>query len=179
SGISAGGGADENSQTLTVTATSNNHALIPDPTVSYTSPSATGSVSYTPVVNAFGSAVVTVTVTDDGIPNLNVIRTFTVVVNGVADTPSVTNATTNEDTQTTTGLVISRNPADGAEVTHFKITGITNGTLFQNNGTTPIANNDFITFAQGNAGLKFTPASNFSGSASFTIQASVSNTDAG
>ena len=76
----------------------------------------------------------------------------------MADTPSVTNATTNEDTQTTSGLVISRNAADGAEVTHFKITDITNGTLFQNDGTTPITNGDFITFAQGNAGLKFTPA---------------------
>ena len=53
----------------------------------------------------------------------------------VADTPSVTDATTNEDTQTTNGLVISRNAADGAEVTHFKITGITNGTLALSDGT--------------------------------------------
>jgi len=52
----------------------------------------------------------------------------------VADTPSVTNATTNEDTQTTTGLVISRNAVDSTEVTHFKITSITNGTLFKNDG---------------------------------------------
>jgi len=52
--------------------------------------------------------------------------------------------------------VISRNPADGAEVTHFKITGITGGLLFKNNGTTPINNGDFITFAEGNTGLKFT-----------------------
>ena len=37
-----------------------------------------------------------------------------VTVTGVADTPSVTNATTNEDTQTTSGLVISPNAADGA-----------------------------------------------------------------
>ena len=73
----------------------------------------------------------------------------------------MTDATTNEDTQTTSGLVISRNAADGAEVTHFKITSITNGTLFQNDGTTPINNGDFITFAQGNAGLKFTPAADF------------------
>ena len=48
--------------------------------------------------------------------------------------------------------MITRNAADGAEVTHFKITGITNGTLFLNDGTTPIANGSFITFAQGNAG---------------------------
>ena len=35
--------------------------------------------------------------------------TASLVINPVADTPSVTNATTNEDTQTTSGLVISRN----------------------------------------------------------------------
>ena len=154
SGISACGGE---SQTLTVTATSNNHALIPGPAVSYTTPGATGSLTYTPVANASGTAVITVTVQDNG-GTLNggvdtTTRTFTVVVTPAADTPTVTNATTNEDTQTTSGLVLSVNPADGAEVTHFKITGITNGTLFQTNGTTPISNGEFITVAQGTAGL--------------------------
>ena len=105
--------------------------------------------------------------------------TASLVINPVADTPSVTNATTNEDTQTTSGLVISRNAADGAEVTHFKITGITNGTLYKNDGTTQITNGTFITFAEGNAGLKFTPTANFNGSGSFTVQASTSNGDAG
>jgi hypothetical protein len=102
-----------------------------------------------------------------------------VAIAAVVHTPSVTDATTDEDTQTTSGLVISRNPADGAEVTHFKITGITNGTLYQNDGTTPIIEGSFITFAEGNAGLKFTPAVNFSGSGHFTIQASTSDSDAG
>ena len=40
--------------------------------------------------------------------------------------------TTNEDVQTTFGLVISRSPADDVEVTTFLIGAITNGTLFQN-----------------------------------------------
>ncbi len=105
--------------------------------------------------------------------------TAILTVSAVADTPSVTNATTNEDTQTTTGLVVSRNVADAAEVTHFKITGITNGTLYKNDGVAQIANGGFITFAEGNAGLKFTPGANFNGSGSFTVQASTSNLDAG
>ncbi len=105
--------------------------------------------------------------------------TASLTVNPVAHTPSVIDATTDEDTQTTSGLVISRNAADGAEVTHFKITGITGGTLYQNDGTTPIAESSFITFAEGNAGLKFTPTANFSGSGYFMIQASTSNGDAG
>ena len=105
--------------------------------------------------------------------------TASLVINPVADTPSVTNATTNEDTQTTSGLVISRHVADAMEVTHFKITGISNGTLYKNDGTTQISNGAFIIFAEGNAGLKFTPTADFSGNGSFTVQASMSNGDAG
>ena len=103
----------------------------------------------------------------------------TLAVNPVADTPSVTNAATDEDTQTSGGLVISRNAADGAEVTHFKITGISNGTLFKKDGVTQIANGSFITFAEGSAGLKFTPTADFNGNGSFTVQASTTNGDAG
>ena len=93
SGISAGP-ADESGQTLTVTATSNNTALIPDPTVTYTSPDATGSLSYTPVGNANGSAVITVKVQDNG-GTANggadfITRTFTVDVTAVNDQPSFT-----------------------------------------------------------------------------------------
>jgi hypothetical protein len=81
SGITAG---PNESQTLTVTATSGNTALIPNPTVSYSSPSATGSLSYTPVANQGGTALITVTVKDDGGTANNgvdtVTRTFTVTV---------------------------------------------------------------------------------------------------
>src|SRR6185436_6062208 len=103
----------------------------------------------------------------------------TITVTAVADTPSVTNATTAEDTQSASGLVISRNAADSTEVTHFKITAIAGGTLYKNDGTTQITNGTFVTYAEGNAGLKFTPTTNFNGSGSFTIQASTSNVDAG
>jgi hypothetical protein len=146
-----------------------------------------GNLKFTPAANASGAgyAAFTFQVQDDGgTANSGVDldatpRTLTVDVTAVADTPSVTNATTNEDTQTTSGLVISRNAADGAEVTNFKITGISNGTLYKNDGTTQIANGTFITFAEGNAGLKFTPTANFNGSGSFTAQASTSNADGG
>jgi formylglycine-generating enzyme required for sulfatase activity len=62
-GISAG--ADE-SQVLTVTATSDNPGLIPNPAVSYTSPNATGTLTITPVANASGSALISVIVRDNG-----------------------------------------------------------------------------------------------------------------
>ena len=71
---SARGGGE--SQTLTVTASSSNTALIPNPTVIYTSPSATGSLSFTPVANAFGTATITVTVNDGQSANNTVTRTL-------------------------------------------------------------------------------------------------------
>jgi hypothetical protein len=87
-GISAGGGE---SQTLTVTAKSSNLGLIPDPTVNYVSANSTGTLTFTPVTNAFGSSTITVVVSDNG-GALNggvdkVTNTFTVTVNEVNDPP--------------------------------------------------------------------------------------------
>jgi hypothetical protein len=82
-GISPGPG-DEIGQVLSVAATSSNPALIPNPNVSYASPGSTGTLDYTPLPNTFGTAVITVTVTDDGPSgsgNVNTFqRTFTVTV---------------------------------------------------------------------------------------------------
>ncbi|MEI7701456.1 MAG: hypothetical protein WCK86_16780, partial [Planctomycetia bacterium] len=85
SGITAG---PSESQPLQVTVSSSNTALIPQPTVTYLSPSATGTVKFTPVLFKTGSSVITVTVEDGGLDgnlattadNLRVIRTFTVTV---------------------------------------------------------------------------------------------------
>jgi hypothetical protein len=134
-------------------------------------------VSVTPAADAYGGpATITLSVFD-GVTTTQ--TSFAVSIAGVADTPAVTGASTNEDTQNTAGLVISRNPADGAEVTYFKITGISGGTLYQTNGTTLINEGDFITFAHGNAGLKFTPSSDSTVSGSFDVQASTAANDTG
>jgi Ca2+-binding RTX toxin-like protein len=142
---------------------------------------ANAGLRFTPTPNFFGTGSFNVQASLNNTPSGlgGGVATATITVNPIADTPSVTNSTTNEDTQTTTGLVISRNPADGPEVTHFKITNIASGTLFQNDGATAIKSGDFITFAQGNAGLKFTPLPNASANGSFDVQASLSSTDAG
>ena len=79
-----GRGAGDPAQTLAVTAVSNNVALIPNPAITYASPNATGSLTYTPAAGQQGSALITVTVTDNGgIANggVNTIsRSFTQVV---------------------------------------------------------------------------------------------------
>lgn len=142
---------------------------------------ATTNVYFRPTANSTSNGSFTIqAATTNGDGGLSgSTATATVTVTPIADTPSVTNAATNEDTQSSSGLIISRNAADGTEVTHFKITGITGGTLFKNDGTTQATNGSFITFAEGNAGLKFTPAANSISNGSFTVQASTSNSDAG
>jgi len=104
SGISAGG---DESQSLQVTATSSNTALIPDPSVVYTSADATSSLVFTPVTDQTGTATITVTVEDGGldgnlattVDNAIITRTFDVTVRDfetvslrVVNTPTTTDA---------------------------------------------------------------------------------------
>jgi len=135
-------------------------------------------IQYTGAANASGNDTTTLTLTANDGGNTGtggggnvVVGTVNIDITPVADTPSVTNTTTDEDTQSTSGLVISRNAADGTEVTHFKITAISGGILYKNDGTTQINDGDFITYAEGNAGLKFTPTANSTATGSFTVQA--------
>jgi len=138
-------------------------------------------LKFTPTANSTTSGSFNIQAGTDGVGGeLSAgSATATITVTAVGDTPSVTNTTTSEDIQSTTGLVISRNAVDGAEVTHFKVTSIANGTLYKNDGTTAIANNDFITFAEGNAGLKFTPDANSTTSGTFDIQAGIDGVGGG
>jgi len=141
-------------------------------------------LKFTPTGNMFSPGTAfsfdvqaSVSAADSGLRDL--IITPTITVNPVADTPSVTNSSATTGTQTTSGLVISRNAVDGKEVGFFKITNITHGTLFKNNGTTVINAGDFITFDEGNAGLKFTSTNGFSGQAAFDVAGSVDNAGTG
>ncbi|MEW6305193.1 MAG: putative Ig domain-containing protein [Verrucomicrobiota bacterium] len=87
-GITSGSAGE--SQTLVITATSGDTNIISHPVVNYTSPSATGTLTYTLVTNAFGAATITVTVDDGGNANTTITRTFTVTVNSVNDEPVIT-----------------------------------------------------------------------------------------
>ena len=141
-----------------------------------------GNLTYTPVSDAFGSSTFDVKVQDNGGTanggiDTSDAQTFTITLNTMADVPNVTNATTNEDTQSNSGLVITDN--GDIDVTHFKITNIVGGTLYKNDGSTAINNGDFITEASGNAGLKFTPATDANLGGSFGIQSSVTNDNSG
>ena len=137
--------------------------------------SASFSIPITDDANFEGSETIILTIAS--VDNAGVIGSPNVTTLTITDNDVfVTGANTSEDAQTTSGLVISQG---GTDVTHVKITNITNGTLFQNDGTTPIAAGSFIAVAQANAGLKFTPTANFNGTGSFDVQGSTSNTNGG
>src|SRR5207248_741109 len=86
-GISSG--APNELQNLTISAVSGNPGLIPNPTVNYASPAGSGTLTFTSLPNANGTAVITVTV-NDGQPSNNLLtRTFTVTVNAVNDPPTI------------------------------------------------------------------------------------------
>jgi hypothetical protein len=97
-GITTGG---ESAQSLTVTASSSNPSLVPNPTVTYSSPGSTGSLTLSPTAGASGSAVITVTVRDSGGGTDTTQKSFTASVNAPTNTSpviaTVANQTLNED----------------------------------------------------------------------------------
>ena len=85
-------GSSNEVQTLTVTAKSSNPSLIPTPTISYTSPNTSGTLSFAPVLNQVGTATITVTVNDGGVTNNLTSRSFLVVVGLATEQFRVTKA---------------------------------------------------------------------------------------
>ncbi|MDA0986133.1 MAG: Ig-like domain-containing protein [Bacteroidetes bacterium] len=100
-----GSGAANETQTLSVTATSSDAAVIPNPTVIYTSANNTGSLTLTPQADQNGTITITVTVSDGGSTNSSISKTFQVTITPVNDSPSFTkgaNQTVLEDVTTQT-----------------------------------------------------------------------------
>ena len=88
------------------------------------------SLVYTPNSNFHGSDTLSLTILDTTDGAEGTPATVSITVNIVLNQPSVTNTTTVENTQSTTGLVITPNALDTAFVTDFQITNITGGTLY-------------------------------------------------
>ena len=103
-GITAGTG--NQMQTLTITATSSNPAMTPNPVVHYASPSTTGTLTFTLAPNATGTTTITVVVNNGGKSNNLVTCTFTVTLLPAGTTwPSFTSQLTNK-------LVLAGQPAN-------------------------------------------------------------------
>lgn len=183
SGINDGSGG---TQTLSVSAVSGNLPLLANPTVAYSSPATTGTLSYAPKANQSGSAIVTVTVTDSAGGSQQ--RSFTVAVNAVNDPPSASNlsaaqsytedaplnltdiVTGDVDHANLTVTLTLSNPAAGAlsTATSGSVTSTYNAVTGAWNASGPIANVNALL-----VGVSFTPAANFNGG--FNIATRVSD----
>ncbi|MBC8193998.1 MAG: Ig-like domain-containing protein, partial [FCB group bacterium] len=171
------GPPDELGQTLNFNVSNNTNELFSiQPAIdSY------GTLTYTLAADAHDTCTVTVILSDnggeaDGGIDSSDPQDFIIVVTPVPDKPSITNASTYEDNLTTSGIIITRNPVDGVEVTHFFITGMDHGILFVGGDTTnqPIETNSFISIEDASLGLNYLPDPNFNGFDSIYVQASLS-----
>jgi hypothetical protein len=129
-------------QGVTVTTTSSNLVLIPNPTLTYTPVDTTGSLQFTPVANQSGTATITVTVTDDGGTQGGGVNTFstsfTVTVNPVNDAPVATPLTvaTPQDTNKMITLAGTDIDTNVSSLTYSITVLPTSGSLYQTtNGT--------------------------------------------
>ena len=159
-----GTGATNENDTLVVTATSSNPSLIPNPTVTYTSPNPTGSIRFTPVANASGSATITVTVNDGQAQNGTATRNFTVTVTNVNDLPTISNVgdQTVAESSSTAAIAFTVGDSETGAGTLTVTGSSSNPTLVPNTG---------ITFGGNGASrtVRVTPAASRFGSATITI----------
>ena len=143
-------------QSLTVTAVSSNPSVVPDPTVTYASPQATGSLAVTGAPGRSGTATITVRVRDDGGTldgGVDVAeRQFVVTVTAVNDPPTL-NLPANV-TMSDTGAALPG--AANATPRTVQLTGISDGdggfvgvTVTATSGNTNVLGHPTITYSGG------------------------------
>jgi hypothetical protein len=169
-GITAGGGE---TQPLRVTASSNNTNLVPNPTVTYTSDETSGSIKFTPITDATGGAVITVSVEDGGSDgdlstsgdNATTSQTFTLTVNAVNDLPTlaaISDLTIDEDAPERSVSLFAIT-AGGGESQLLRVTATSSNTDL-------IASLSVIyTSAESTGSITFTPLADANGSTVITV----------
>ena len=161
--ITSGTGTADASVTFSGTFGQINHAL--------------GGMQFTPSLHFTGSGASLSIQSAEGGNSAN--GAVAITVNPVAHTPSITSTATGQNQQSATGLVITPNALDSGLSGFYQIRNISNGKLYRSDGVTQISNSSFITFAQGAAGLKFTPDGDSPKNGSFDVRASTSNGPSG
>jgi hypothetical protein len=149
-------------KSLAVTAVSDNPALIPNPAVSYTSPAATGTLSFAPVQNASGTAHITVTVQNNLAMSNTVTQTFTVIVTP-AQPPQlnpISDVSINENSPAQSVNLTGINIGTGQSLTVTAVSD--NPALIPNPAVS-------YTSPAATAKLNFAPVQNASGTAHITV----------
>lgn len=135
------GDGDGGVQTLVVTVDTSSHANIPVPSVSYTSPATTGSITYTPTAGMDTTVNISVTVTDNGCDNggtsiNHFARSFAVKVvqakppdlNTISNPPDLPAGTTAVQTQGFSGVSSGLNQPAGPGNGPLTVTAISSNT---------------------------------------------------
>ena len=129
---------------------------------------------FDPTPGFVGSASLQVTADDLGHSGdggaLTDADTIPITFRSTAGAPSVTHATTDEDTQTAPGTLVVTAKPGLLNVNHFRITNITGGTLYRGNGTSRVADGEFVSANQAAGGLRFTPDPDSTADGHFTVQ---------
>jgi len=156
-----GSGAPDEDQALVVTASSSHSGLIPTPSVTYSSPDSVGSLSFTPVPSASGTATLTVTVNDGGARNHTSSRTFTVTINGAPSISQIADQVVDEDTPTAAIPIVVSDLETVA--TALTLTAASSNTNL-------VPNSNLVLGGSGtNRTLTIQPATNQSGNATITV----------
>jgi hypothetical protein len=164
SGISSGSPTEV--QTLSVTAVSDNTALIPTPIVTYISPSATGTLKFTPDPTNSGTATITVTVNDGQAQNNTISRSFLVTVNSLNKAPTLNvigSVAVNQNSGTQSVPLSGISSGSSTEHQNLIVSA-----LSDNPGVVP---NPIVSYASPAATgiLFFTPATDAMGQANVTV----------
>jgi hypothetical protein len=156
--------------------------LIPNPSVSYSSPNSTGALNFTPASNASGTATITVTVNDGQSLNNLVSQSFLVTVSApvtISNPSPPTIPPTPPNYPPTLNSIgnVTLNAKAGSQ--SLNLSGITSGSASENQTLTVTAAssnpslipNPSVSYASPNStgALTFTPASNASGTATITV----------
>ena len=168
-------------QTLRVTATSDNTNLIPDPAVTYTSANPTGSLTFTPVADQSGTATITVTVEDAGLDNdlataddnATISRTVIVIGKAINDVPTLDplNAIALDENAAEQTIVLGGIDSGGGEGQLVRITA--------SNGNPELLSQPVVSYTEGDESgtLKFTPLTGQVGVAAITVHLEDSGPD--
>ena len=169
-GITAGGQEDD---PLQITVQSDNTDLIHDPQVDYDSPDTTGTLHFPPVANAFGTATITVTLTDGGpdhdltttADNETISRSFVVTVNPINDAPTLDALQDRsiQENAATQVVDLTGINAGGGEIQPLRIDASSNNTALIEEPTVSYTSDEET------GTLSFAPLSDQSGTAQITV----------
>jgi Ca2+-binding RTX toxin-like protein len=150
---------------LSVEATSDNLTLIPNGNLSILENGAERTLQFTPAADQFGTATITVSVSDGVAGSDPITTTFDIVVESVNDDPvigAIANLSTPEDQPTAISVPVSdlETAADGLTLTAFSSS---------NPNVLPLGNIE-ITGTGSNRAVTLTPAANRFGTSTVTLQ---------